>query len=81
LSEDDNDEYEYTFSSEVLLFSPLTSIEDWSVILREEDNLVEFTTTLLSVEELFKKLYPKCKRTCDFEEHDQGTLKKYKESG
>jgi hypothetical protein len=86
LSEDeDEEEHEYAFSPIAPPYSPLSSIEDWSVTLREEDeeppNPVEFTATLPSVEELFKELYPKCKRSSDFEEHDSGTLKKYKESG
>ena len=86
LSEDEDEvEPEYAFSPIAPPYSPLTSIEDWSVTLREEDeeppNPVEFTTTLPSVEELFKELYPKHKRPSDFEEHDSGTWKKYKESG
>src|SRR5215212_5071897 len=73
LSEDkDEEEHEYAFSPIALPYSPLSSIEDWSVTLQEEDeeplNPVEFTTTLPSVEELFKELYPKCKRSSDFEE-------------
>src|SRR5215212_6335329 len=86
LSEDeDEEEHEYAFSPIAPPYSPLSSIEDWSVTLREEDeeppDPVEFTATLPSVEELFKELYPKRKRSSDFEEHDSGTLKKYKESG
>src|SRR5215212_7838862 len=86
LSEDeDEEEPECAFSPVAPPYSPLTSIEDWSVTLREEEeeppNPVEFTATLPSVEELFKELYPKCKRPSDFEKHDQGTWKKYKESG
>ena len=86
LSEDEDDEEpEYAFSPIALPYLSLSSIEDWSVTLRKEDEEppipVEFTTTLPSVEELFKELYSKCKRTSDFEEHGSGTLKKYKESG
>ena len=86
LSEDeDEEEPEYTFLPIAPPYSPLTSIEDWSITLREEDeeppNPIEFTATLPSVEELFKELYPKRKRPSDFEKHDQGTWKKYKESG
>ena len=86
LSEDeDEEEHEYAFSPIAPPYSPLPSIEDWSVTLREEDeeppNPVKFAATLPSVEELFKELYSKRKRTPDLEEHDSGTLKRYKESG